>query len=192
MTIDQLRSDLARRSLRGLHFILASIVLWTGVLVVWYFLTAENIYTRNLFTFICTAPLMPLAFAFAKLLKAEFSAKDNPLNNLGILFSLNQFLYILIAMWAYAAAPTNMVMIIAMIFGAHLLPFAWLYQSRAYLIMSLLIPVIVLFMGYNLPAERVFILAATMIALEAVFATWLTVENREFNDTKPTKAKKSA
>lgn len=192
MTIDQMRTDLARRNLKGLHFILASIVLWTGILVVWYFPLAENIYTRNLFTFICTAPLMPLAFAFSKLLKAEFSAKDNPLNNLGILFSINQFLYILIAMWAYAAAPTNMVMIIAMIFGAHLLPFAWLYQSRAYLIMSILIPIIILIMGYNLPAERVFILAATMIALEAVFATWLTIENRNLAENTSTTRKKSA
>ena len=192
VTIDQMRTDLARRNLKGLHFILASIVLWTGILVVWYFQLTENIYTRNLFTFICTAPLMPLAFAFSKLLKAEFSAKDNPLNNLGILFSINQFLYILIAMWAYAAAPTNMVMIIAMIFGAHLLPFAWLYQSRAYLIMSILIPIIILIMGYNLPAERVFILAATMIALEAVFATWLTIENRSLAENISTTRKKSA
>jgi hypothetical protein len=192
MTIDQLRSDLARRNLRGLHFILASIVLWTGILVVWYFPISENIYTRNLFTFICTAPLMPLAFLFSKLLKAEFSAKDNPLNNLGIVFSINQFLYILIAMWAYAAAPTNMVMIIAMIFGAHLLPFAWLYQSRAYLIMSILIPIITLIMGYNLPAERVFILAATMIALEAVFATWLAIENRKLAEPSAAAERKSA
>ena len=135
---------------------------------------------------------MPLAFLFSKLLKAEFSAKDNPLNNLGIVFSINQFLYILIAMWAYAAAPTNMVMIIAMIFGAHLLPFAWLYQSRAYLIMSTLIPIITLIMGYNLPAERVFILAATMIALEAVFATWLAIENRKLAEPSAAAERKSA
>lgn len=191
MTIEQMRDDLARRNHRGLPFILASIVLWTGILIIWY-LPIENILTRNLYTFLCTAPLLPLAFLFSKLLKAEFSAKDNPLNNLGILFSVNQFLYILIAMWAYAAAPTNMVMIIAMIFGAHLLPFAWLYKSRAYLIMSVVIPLVMLIMGYNLVEERVFILAATMIVLEALFATWLGVENRN-QDSKPsTVAKRSA
>lgn len=183
MTIDQMRTDLAKRNLKGLHFILASIAIWTGILVVWYIPLGTNIYTRNLFTFICTAPLMPLAFVFSKILKAEFSAQDNPLNNLGILFSINQFLYILIAMWAYTASPTNMVMILAMIFGAHLLPFAWLYQSRAYLIMSILIPLISLVMGYNLPEGRVFILAATMIAIELVFVTWLTIENRKLVET---------
>ncbi|HBN95089.1 MAG TPA: hypothetical protein DDZ66_02220, partial [Firmicutes bacterium] len=129
--MDLTRRDLASRTKRGLHFIIASIVLWTGILLVWL-LPVESVLTRNLLTFFCTAPLMPLAFLISKVLKAEFSAKDNALNNLGILFSINQFLYILIAMWAYAAAPTNMVMILAMIFGAHLLPFSWLYQSRAY------------------------------------------------------------
>jgi hypothetical protein len=154
---------------------MASIVLWTGILVVWL-LPVQDILTRNLLTFFCTAPLMPLAWAFSRVIKAEFSAKDNSLNNLGILFSVNQFLYILIAMWAYAAAPANMVMILAMIFGAHLLPFAWLYQSRAYFIMAVIIPLAMLIMGHNLPEERVFILAGIMVCLEAIFAVWLGIE----------------
>ncbi len=176
--MDITRSDLARRTKRGLHFILASIVLWAGILVVWV-LPVENILTRNLLTFFCTAPLMPLAFLISRALKAEFSARDNALNNLGILFSINQFLYILIAMWAYAAAPSNMVMILAMIFGAHLLPFSWLYQSRAYFIMSIIIPLAMLIVGHNLPEERVFILAGIMICLNAIFAVWLGVEIRK-------------
>lgn len=178
MTLDQMRGDLARQTKRGLSFILASILLWIGIFVVWI-LPLDHVLTRNLLTFFCTAPLVPLAFLISKLIKAEFSVKDNSLNSLGILFSVNQFLYILIAMWAYQAAPTNMVMIIAMIFGAHLLPFAWLYQSRAYLIMSIVIPITMLIMGYSLPEQRVYILAATMIALESVFATWLGIENKK-------------
>lgn len=179
--MDTDRRNLAQRTKRGLHFIIASIVLWTGIFVIWL-LPIEDILTRNLFTFFCTAPLMPLAFALSKVIKAEFSAKDNPLNNLGILFSMNQLLYILIAMWAYAGAPTNMVMILAMIFGAHLLPFAWLYQSRAYMIMSIIIPLSMLIVGYNLPEERVFILAGLMICLESVFAVWLGIENRNVQE----------
>ena len=173
--MDTVRSDLARRTKRGVHFIIASIVLWTGILVVWLW-PVEDVLTRNLLTFFCTAPLMPLAYLISKILKAEFSAKDNELNNLGILFSINQMLYILIAMWAFAAAPTNMVMILAMIFGAHLLPFSWLYKSRAYLIMSIIIPLAMLIVGYNLPEERVFILAGMMICLETIFAAWLGIE----------------
>lgn len=178
MTINEMRLDIAKRNKKGISFIFASIVLWMGILVIWL-LPIKDVLTRNLFTFFCTAPLVPLAFLISKIIKAEFSAKDNPLNNLGILFSINQFLYILIAMWSYAAAPTKMVMILAIIFGAHLLPFSWLYRSKAYMVMSIIIPIVILGVGSNLKAEHTYIVPGIMIVFEIVFATWLSLENRK-------------
>ena len=175
MKIEQMRADLALRNKRGISFILASIVIWTGILIVWL-LPIEDILQRNFLTFMATAPLMPLAFMISKLVKAEFSSKDNPLNNLGLLFSLNQFLYILIAMWAYTAAPDRMVMILAIIFGAHLLPFGWLYQSRAYMVMSVVIPLAILIVGANLNQDQVYIIPLIMIGFEVVFSSWLALE----------------
>ena len=43
-------------------------------------------------------------------------------------------------MLVYQAIPENMLMILAIIFGAHLLPYGWLYKSRVDLILSILIP----------------------------------------------------
>ena len=40
---------------------------------------------------------MPLSFAILKMIQADFQSKENPLTNLGILFSVNQSLYLLIA-----------------------------------------------------------------------------------------------
>lgn len=79
---------------------------------------------------------------------------------------------------AYAAVPCKMVMILAMIFGAHLLPFSWLYESKAYLVMSIIIPVVVLVIGYNLNEEQVFIIPVIMILLEIIFIVWLSTENK--------------
>ena len=50
-------------------------------------------------------------------------------------------LYILIAMWAFGQKPECMLMIYAMVFGAHLLPFSWIYESRTYLVMSIVITI---------------------------------------------------
>ncbi len=177
MNVDDARADIARRNKKGIAFILSSIILWTLILVVWL-LPIKNVQTKDLLTFFCTAPLMPLAYLFSKIIGAEFSAKDNPLNKLGMLFSMNQLLYILIAMWAMAAVPDKMVMLLAMIFGAHLLPFSWLYRSRAYMIMSIVIPLVILFVGYGLDVDRVFILPAIMAGFEIVFSIWLSLENR--------------
>ena len=134
MNLDVVRNDCAVKQKKGLHFILASVVIWGAILIVQ--LMPLPILTKNLLTFCCTAPLLPLAFFVSKIIKVDFQNKGNPLTNLGILFSLNQLLYLLIAMWVYPTVPDKLVMVIAMIFGAHLLPFGWLYKSKSYMVFS--------------------------------------------------------
>ena len=167
------RLDCAIKQKKGLHFILASILIWIMVLAVQ--LLDVPILTKNLFVFCCTAPLMPLAFVISKIIKVDFQNKGNPLTNLGIIFSLNQILYLLIAMWIYNAMPNNMLMIIAMIFGAHLMPYGWLYKSKTYFILSVFIPIAALIVGLNF---ETYVLAIFMIAMEIVFSACLVFENK--------------
>lgn len=51
---------------------------------------------------------------------------------------MNQMLYIFIVMWAFSEKPEAMVMIYAMVFGAHLLPYGWVYDSKMYMVVSVL------------------------------------------------------
>jgi len=169
--LDEMRLDSAVKQKKGLHFFLASIIIWSAILVV--HLTAQSILTKNLLTFCFTAPLVPLAFLISKLIRVDFTNKENPLTNLGVLFSVNQMLYLLIAMWIYNAVPEKMVMILAMIFGAHLLPYGWLYQSKSYMVMSAIIPVAALVVGINFPP---YIVAGLMIMVEVVFSMLLINE----------------
>ena len=171
MNLDELLIDCAKRQKKGLHFILASIVIWGAVLVVQ--MMDIPVLTKNLYTFCCTAPLLPLAFLISKLIKADFQGKGNPLTKLGVLFSLNQLLYLLIAMWVYPTVPEKMVMVIAMIFGAHLLPYGWLYRSKSYLFMSVFITVASLIVGLKYAA---YVLTAMMICIEIVFSLCLFME----------------
>ncbi len=60
-------------------------------------------------------------------------------------------------------------MVIAMIFGAHLMPYSWLYQSKSYFALSIAIPVIALDVG-------LYILAAVMILTEILFSVLLSCE----------------
>ena len=171
MNLDEMRLDSAFKQKKGIHFILASIIIWGAVFVV--HLTTLPILTKNLLTFCFTAPLMPLAFMISKIIKVDFTNKDNPLTNLGVLFSANQMLYLLIAMWIYNAVPEKMVMILAMIFGAHLLPYGWLYKSKSYMVLSVVIPVAALIVGVNFPPN---IVAGFMIAVEIIFSLLLSNE----------------
>lgn len=174
MNLDELRLNSAIQQKKGLHFILASVFIWTAVLIV--HLTALPILMKNLLTFCLTAPLVPLAYLISKIIKVDFTNKGNPLTNLGVLFSINQMLYLLIAMWIYNAVPDKMVMVLAMIFGAHLLPYGWLYQSKSYMVLSGVIPIAALIVGLNFPP---YIVAGFMIAVEIVFSLLLSMEVRK-------------
>ena len=173
MNLEDLRIDCAIKQKRGIHFISASIVIWLLVMMV-QFLDLP-ILTKNLLTFCCTAPLLPLAFLMSKLLKIQFQDKSNPLNNLGILFSINQILYLLIAMWIYPTVPEKMLMVIAMIFGAHLLPYSWLYNSKTYMVLSIIISILSLIVGLNFAN---YTLAIMMILIEIIFSVLLSFENK--------------
>ena len=171
MELNELIKDCSKRQKKGLHFILASIFIWCLIMIV--HLTDLSIELKNLITFCCSAVLFPLAWMFSKWLKIDFEGKGNPLTKAGILFSVNQLLYILIVMWAFSVVPESMVMIYAMVFGAHLMPFSWLYQSKSYLVLSIFIPIFALIIGLIYPPQ---VLAGLMAIIEVVFAICLFYE----------------
>jgi hypothetical protein len=76
-------------------------------------------------------------------------------------------------MWIYPTVPEKMVMVLAMIFGAHLLPYSWLYQSRSYAVMFVIIPISILIVGINFPP---YLVAGVMIFFEIVFSLLLVGE----------------
>lgn len=171
--MDELRDDCALKQKRGIHFIIASVMIWAGITAV--HLSSMNIMAKNLFTFCLSAPLMPIAFAVSKMMKIDFQNKSNPLTPLGILFSVNQIVYLLIAMWVYNALPEKMLMVYAMIFGAHLMPYSWLYRSPSYMVLSVLVPILALMLGLSFPP---YVLAAGMLVVEVSFVLLLAVENK--------------
>lgn len=171
--MDELRDDCALKQKRGIHFIIASVMIWAGITAV--HLSSMNIMAKNLFTFCLSAPLMPIAFAVSKMMKIDFQNKSNPLTPLGILFSVNQIVYLLIAMWVYNALPEKMLMVYAMIFGAHLMPYSWLYRSPSYMVLSVLVPILALMLGLSFPP---YVLAVGMLVVEVSFVLLLAVENK--------------
>ncbi len=176
MDLESLKKDCARKQKKGLPFILTSVLIWTGILCV--HLTGLPILTKNLLTFCCAAPLVPVAFFISKRIGVDFQGKDNPLTKLGLLFTVNQIVYLLIAMWVYNAVPDKMLMVFAMIFGAHLMPYSWLYQSKSYFVFSIAVPILSLIVGLMF---QPFVLTAVMICVEILFCILLCLEVRSLN-----------
>ena len=121
---------------KGAPFMMASVVIWTLVTVTR--MLPVDLMTKNLYTFYCPGMLLPCVLIFSKIIGAHvFRNRKNPFNKLGFINTANQMLYLLIVMWAFNQKPDAMLMLFAMVFGAHLLPFSWLYDSKTYLVMSL-------------------------------------------------------
>ena len=121
---------------KGLPFMMASVVIWTAVTIVRTL--PVDVMTKNLYTFYCPGLMIPCVLIFSLMIGARpFSKRKNPFNKLGLINTMNQMLYLLIVMWAFSQKPEAMLMLFAMVFGAHLLPFAWLYESKTYLVTSI-------------------------------------------------------
>ena len=177
MHLEELRNDIIVKQKKGLPFICASVVIWLLILIVVALDLPQD--KENMLVFCCSCPLMPISWLIGKALKTDIFDKSNPLGNVGFLFTCNQFLYLLIVMWVFSAVPDKMVMVYAMVFGAHLLPYSWLYKSVSYRIFAIIIPIVSLVIGCLFSALWV---AGTLLVAEILFVAVLFLELRKFSD----------
>lgn len=164
MSLDELRNDIIIKQKKGLPFILTSVVIWLLITVV--AALDINIAMKNILVFCCSMPMLPLSWLIGKKIGVDIFSKDNELGNLGFLFTMNQILYLLIVIWVFNSVPDKMIMVYAMVFGAHLLPYSWLYKSKAYRVFAIIIPVLSLVLGNFFGG---FVVAGTAAAVEIAF-----------------------
>ena len=175
--INELRREAQIIQKNGAPYMMASVVIWSLITVIR--LLPLSIYAMNLSAFCSSMLLVPLALIFSKMIGADiFRKTNNPINKLGILCTCNQMLYILIVMWAFSQKPECMLMIYAMVFGAHLLPFSWIYESRTYLVMSLVITIGSLVIGSFLGDV---VMGVFLAMCQIVTSTLLLLECRKNN-----------
>ncbi len=171
MNLEELRKDLILKQKKGLPFIMTSVAIWFLITIV----ASLNLPIKltNLLALGCSALLLPISWVIGKKMGVDIFEKNNELGNLAFIFTMNQVLYLLIVMWVFAYAPEKMIMVYAMVFGAHLLPYSWVYKSRAYCIFAVVIPVVSLIVGTMLSAVAV---AAVGTVVELVFSLVLRHE----------------
>jgi len=135
MDLQTMKHDLAHRSRRGLPNILAGVGLWSAFGALGLLLPDTP--QRALIYLFGTGLLLPLGLLLAALLRVDLFAKGNPLAQLGGYLGGLQILFIPLMVGAYLATPQFVPWYLGVLLGAHFLPFAWLYESRAYLVGAL-------------------------------------------------------
>ena len=162
---------------KGLPFMMASVVIWSAVTIVRTL--PVDIMTKNLYTFYCPGLLIPCVIVFSLMIGARpFAKRSNPFNKLGLINTMNQMLYLLIVMWAFNQKPEAMLMLFAMVFGAHLLPFSWLYESKTYFVTSIVTTLGAMIISIFAPELYV---GLFMIVCQIVMSVLLMIECRKLD-----------
>ena len=174
--LDQLRLDLTLRAKNGLNFILAATLLWLLITYIWTLPISMS--GRNVYTLWATGLMFPLAIGFSKLIKSSWSMPDNPLQPLGIWLNVAQLGYFPILAFMYVKHPQYFIMTYAVITGAHFLPYAWFYNTPAFLVMGLIVAIGATYLGFVLPTYQTYYIPFFTGVCMMVLATWLYVDYR--------------
>ena len=172
--LSHLKIEFAVKQKKGLPFILASTVLWAIMFVA--YLTDLDITTKNIIAMCCSAALMPVGMLFGKIVKVDIFSKENPLSSLSVVAALNQLLYLPIVLWAMYTVPDKMLMIYAVVVGAHFLPYYWIYFSPTYFYAAILIPIVSLIFGIYFSQA---IVCLVFIGFDILICLLLGLENKQ-------------
>lgn len=174
-TLPELRADLTRRTGRGINAIVAGIGLWSVF-------TALGAVVPNEFVLaLCyvfgAGLLFPLSLLVARAMKLDTFAKGNPLAPLAGLTGTLQLLFTPLMIGATFLVPAAVPWFLAVLVGAHFLPFSWLFASKAYVFAAVAMPVLAGLAGWLLPTLVPIVAPAAVVAVLVVTAIMLAREN---------------
>lgn len=154
-SFDKLRLEVSVEAKNGLDFILAASVTWLVISFIWTL--PYSSYNKSVLTFISSGLLLPLAFLLSKVLKTTWIIESNPLQPLGLWLNFAQLFYFPVLIFLLLKMPDYFVMGLAIITGAHFLPYAWFYKTNSYAIMAGIISVGALLIALNVTPENMYI-----------------------------------
>jgi len=183
-SLADVRADLSARTARGINAIVAGIGLWTLFTILGIVLRSE--FVLALCYVFGSGLLFPLSLVVARWMRIDTFAKGNPLGPLAGVNGAVQILFIPLMLGAVFFIPTAVPWFLAVLVGAHFLPYAWLYSSRAYVVASVAIPVVAGLIGiltpFILPELATLIVPiaapAAVVVILAIVAAMLVKENR--------------
>jgi hypothetical protein len=133
-TIDYYRLELSVRAKNGVNFIIAATLVWTVITFIWTLpYTAP---AKGVFTFMAGPLLLPIAWVLSKVFNTAWKVENNPIEPLGLLLNFAQLFYFPILIFIYMKYPQHMVLVYAVITGAHFFPYGWYYKTNAYAVMA--------------------------------------------------------
>lgn len=176
MNLAETRNELSIRGKNGIGFLLSGLVIWIIITVV--FTLPIGVYEKSIFMLFSTGLMFPVSIGLSRVIRADWKLEGNSLGTLGMYLNLAQIMYFPLLFWAIGNSPEEAVMFFAIITGAHFFPYGWFYQSKAYSIMSPIISLAIMFIGWNIGTDKLWVVPLAMVFLLVILIFWLYMDYR--------------
>lgn len=177
LSFEQLRQQVIVENKNGINFIVAASICWLLISINW--LLPFSTEQKALYTFFCTAPIMPLAIVFSKVFKTSWKIPGNPLNPLGLWLNIAQLFYFPFVFIFFSNSPEQFVMAFAIITGAHFFPYGWFYNTKAYAIMAGVISIGAALLGTQLTTNNSAAVGFFITACLWILALWIFADYKK-------------
>lgn len=169
------RRRISTMSQRGIGMPAAGLLFWLAV--AW--LTRRFPAPRAvLYSFFLTGLVFPVGVVLTRVAGGDLFTKSAGLTPLGILLAALQAFFWPIIVLVYVISPEWTPWAMAILFGSHFLPYAWLHRSRAYAFLSASVAISLTGLALATRAPMPAAVPLITAACYAVAIAWMWAENR--------------
>lgn len=171
--------ELSLKAKRGIDFIISASLVWLLITYIWTL--GLSAYDKSVLTFIVGSLMLPMALLLSKLFKTQWKIENNPLQPLGLWLNFAQLFYFPFLIFILIKSPEYFVMTYAIITGAHLFPYGWLYNNLAYSVLAGVISVGSFMLALFIDADKMFVvpLFTALMLLILAIAILLSVKKEQ-------------
>src|SRR5690554_4985792 len=178
IVIKKLKLEIQVKVKKGIAFMYAAGFIWTCISLIWCYIETSS-YNKSILTFIIGAFLLPLTYLFSQILKTNMKVQGNPLDTLGLWLNLAQIVYFPFLVFILLKQPDYFIMAYAIITGAHLFPYAWLYDETGYLVSAIVISTGSLLIALIVEPSDIWYIPLFTAVCFFMLAIWITSANRK-------------
>jgi hypothetical protein len=175
-SLDQLKVEIIASSKRGYPILVAGALFF---LVLALLPAVLPLRTVQLLWVLGLIVIFPAGILLGRVLGIEVITRSNPLGTLGGLIAGTQAFYLPVFIAVYQFQPELLPLTIGALGGAHFLPYAWLYNSRAYLLIAMGAGLAAFILGGAFMASALLLVPLAIALVYAAGTIWILRENRQ-------------
>lgn len=177
-SLGDLKSNLIMVAKKGYPFLLAGAIYWFIMGVLSLFIVDDQLLA--LCYLIGSGSIFPLAIALSKMLQVNMLSK-NPLGVLGGIIGGIQGFYLPVWIIIYIENYELLPMAIGILGASHFLPYAWIYNSKTYIIFTITMAFMSFVFGYLLINQAFVTLPFLLAMVYVITGIGLRVESNKFS-----------